>query len=51
MCNRFSEQKKGAVCLCRQRGYSKTQAENKKQSTPVAGMITVIAFLLLFKIC
>jgi len=43
--------KKGVACLCRQRGSSKTQAENKKQSTPVADMITVIAFLLLVKIC
>lgn len=43
--------KKGVTCLCRQRGSAKTRAENKKQSTPVADMIIVFAFLLLVKIC
>jgi len=27
--------KKGVACLCRQRGSSKTQAENKKQKNSV----------------
>ena len=44
-------QKKDVYCPCRQRGSSKTQAENKKQSTPVADVIHCLclsAFVLKF---